>query len=186
MLNALNLLGPHDTLLPLGQAGAQSYGAAHVLALAPWLLAAAMLLLLLDAVLALRSAWIHCPFFSGKRSSAGGRACADAASPRVAHADDAIALKAALDTRLAYVATGLPDIDATSKAGLTGLGYALKARTSYEPEEPLAVDLERDDLSFYPLLYWPMDPREEKSFPPRRCRASTTICAWAAPSFRHP
>ncbi len=28
-----------------------------------------------------------------------------------------------------------------SKAGLTGLGQALKARTSYEPQEPMGVDL---------------------------------------------
>ena len=32
-------------------------------------------------------------------------------------------MKAALDTRLAYVVTGLPDVDAMSKAGLTGLGH---------------------------------------------------------------
>ncbi len=27
--------------------------------------------------------------------------------------------------------------------------------------EPIGIDLERDDLSFYPLLYWPMDPRQK-------------------------
>ena len=35
-------------------------------------------------------------------------------------------MKAALDTRLAYVKTGLPDVDAMSQAGLTGLGLALQ------------------------------------------------------------
>jgi hypothetical protein len=30
----------------------------------------------------------------------------------------------------------------------------------------MGVDLERDDLSFYPLLYWPMDPRQ-KALSPR-------------------
>ena len=39
-----------------------------------------------------------------------------------ARADDAFDMKAALDTRLAYVVTGVPDVDAMSKAGLTGLG----------------------------------------------------------------
>ena len=39
-----------------------------------------------------------------------------------ARADDAIDLKAALDTRLAYVMTGLSDVDDMSQAGLTGLG----------------------------------------------------------------
>ena len=37
--------------------------------------------------------------------------------------------------------TGLPDVDEMSKAGLTGLGLALKARTSYEPQEPMGVDI---------------------------------------------
>jgi len=74
-------------------------------------------------------------------------------------------MKAALDTRLAYVITGLPDVDATSRAGLTGLGMALKARTSYEPQEPIGVDISKDELSFFPLLYWPMDPREQDLSP---------------------
>src|SRR5665213_2004062 len=29
----------------------------------------------------------------------------------------------------------------------------------------MGVDLEKDDLSFYPLLYWPMDPREKNLSP---------------------
>jgi hypothetical protein len=82
-----------------------------------------------------------------------------------ARADDAFNMKAALDTRLAYVVTGLSDVDATSKAGLTGLGTAVSERTSYTPQEPLGVNLEKDDLSFFPLLYWPMDPREKDLSP---------------------
>jgi hypothetical protein len=85
--------------------------------------------------------------------------------PGPARADDAFDLKAALDTRLAYVATGVSDVDAISKAGLTGLGNALAARTAYVPKEPMGVDLERDDLSFFPLIYWPMDPREKELSP---------------------
>ena len=78
-----------------------------------------------------------------------------------ARADDASNQMAALDTRLAYVRTGIPEIDNTSQAGLTGLGLILRQRTAYEPLDPMGVDLERDDLSFYPLLYWPMDPRQK-------------------------
>ncbi len=167
--SALNELGPHDTLLPLGRVGAdaQGYGAAHVLALAPWLLAAGAILLLADAVVALVLRDLI-----GRRIAQKGPLLAGAlamlllfAGAQGARADDAMAMKAALDTRLAYVITGIADVDATSKAGLTGLGAALKARTSYEPEEPLGVDLEHDDLSFYPLLYWPMDPREKNLSP---------------------
>ncbi len=52
-----------------------------------------------------------------------------------------------------------------SEAGLAGLGLVLKARTSYEPLEPIGVDLDQDDLSFFPLLYWPMDARERDLSP---------------------
>jgi hypothetical protein len=78
-----------------------------------------------------------------------------------ARADDALAMKAALDTRLAYVVTGLADVDTMSKAGLTGLGTVLAQRTTYAPQDPMGVNLEKDDLSFFPLIYWPMDPRQK-------------------------
>ncbi len=64
----------------------------------------------------------------------------------------------ALDTRLAYVITGNSEVDAMSKAGLFGLGLELRARTAYEPADPVGIDIENDDMSFYPLLYWPMTP----------------------------
>jgi hypothetical protein len=86
------------------------------------------------------------------------------AAPHV-RADEAINIKGALDTRLAYVATGLPELDEISKAGLMGVNRALRARTSYEPQDPVGVDIARDDLAFYPLLYWPMDPREKNLTP---------------------
>lgn len=73
--------------------------------------------------------------------------------------------KAALDTRLAYVITGVSATDAMSRAGLTGLDQALTMRTSYEPQAPIGVNLETDDLSFYPLIYWPMDPGEKDLSP---------------------
>src|SRR5258708_29228177 len=82
-----------------------------------------------------------------------------------ARADDAFDLKAATDTRLAYVVTGFSDVDDMSKAGLSGLGNQLRQRTSYEPQEPLGVDIAKDDLSFFPLFYWPMDPREKDLSP---------------------
>jgi hypothetical protein len=89
-----------------------------------------------------------------------------------ARADDAMNQAAALDTRLAYVRTGIPELDNGSRAGLTGLGMVLAQRTAYEPKEPMGVDLERDDLSFYPLLYWPMDPRQRALSPRALARVS--------------
>lgn len=47
-----------------------------------------------------------------------------------------------------------------SAAGLTGLSRVLAARTAIEPAEPMAVDLEQDDLSLFPLIYWPIAERQ--------------------------
>jgi hypothetical protein len=64
----------------------------------------------------------------------------------------------ALNTRLAYVETGDATVDETSKLGLASLTRVLGARTSAELDDPIAVDPARDDLSFYPLIYWPIVP----------------------------
>lgn len=162
--SALNTVAANDTLTPLTGANLQPYGNTQARALEPYLLAAAMALLLFDALLAL---WLR-GFTPNKLRWIGGAAAFVLLMPHnvnQARADDATAMKAALDTRLAYVKTGLADVDATSQAGLTGLGYALRARTSYEPLEPIGVDPERDELSLYPLLYWPMDPRAKNLSP---------------------
>ncbi len=68
------------------------------------------------------------------------------------------ALAATAQTVLAYVRTANPQVDRVSLAGLTGLSDILFARTSVEPANPVGVDLERDELAFFPLLYWPVTP----------------------------
>ncbi len=65
-------------------------------------------------------------------------------------------LSAALKTHLAYVLTGNSKIDKTSRDGLRGLSFILNNRTAVEPAEPIGVRLERDELAFYPILYWPV------------------------------
>jgi hypothetical protein len=162
--SALNVMRADDRLTPLAQSGMQTYGNTHARALEPYLLAAAMLLLLFDAMLSL---WLR--GFTPRKLKWPATASVllfalTLFAPQV-RADDSIDMKAALDTRLAYVKTGLADVDSVSQAGLTGLGLMLKARTSYEPLEPIGLDPERDDLSLYPLLYWPMDPREKSLSP---------------------
>ena len=62
----------------------------------------------------------------------------------------------ALSTRLAYVVTGDASVDETSKLGLTALTRVLASRTSAELAEPVALDPARDELAFYPLIYWPI------------------------------
>ncbi len=65
-------------------------------------------------------------------------------------------LAAANSTRLAYVITGNSDLDQRSREGLNGLSSVLTQRTAFEPGAPMAVDPSRDELAFYPLIYWPM------------------------------
>jgi hypothetical protein len=72
------------------------------------------------------------------------------------HADDAFVVQATSQLRLAYIRTGNQEADALSRAGLLGLTATLNRRTAVETAEPLAVDLERDELIFFPLLYWPV------------------------------
>src|SRR6478672_5734106 len=62
----------------------------------------------------------------------------------------------ALTTRLAYVVTGDAQADEASKLGLASLSRALANRTALAPGDPAPVDPARDELAFYPLIYWPV------------------------------
>jgi hypothetical protein len=73
-----------------------------------------------------------------------------------ARADDAFVIRATSELRLAYVRTGNNSVDAESRAGLVGLTATLNRRTAVETAEPLGVDIESDELIFFPLLYWPV------------------------------
>jgi hypothetical protein len=128
-------------------------------------LTAALILLLVDALAAL---WL-----AGRLSGALGRAAVLAvlavglaAPPPPAMAQDEgagglteeeeLALLATSEVTLAYVVTGDPELDRISEAGLLGLSNTLWARTSVEPARPIGVDLESDELAFFPMLYWPV------------------------------
>lgn len=65
---------------------------------------------------------------------------------------------AALETRLAYVVTGDAEVDAVSREGLQGLSDYVNTRTSAVLGHPDGVRPGVDDLSYYPLLYWPITP----------------------------
>jgi hypothetical protein len=85
-------------------------------------------------------------------------AAAPTDAPRAAPADEQVAMKSTTETRLAYVVTGDAEVDAVSKAGLQGLTMFLAQRTALEAGEPIGVDVGRDELAFYPLIYWPIVP----------------------------
>jgi hypothetical protein len=72
------------------------------------------------------------------------------------------ALQAALQTRFAFVRTGDSETDNISQAGLEGLSIFMAQRTALETAEPIGVDISRDELAFFPLLYWPILPNAQR------------------------
>jgi hypothetical protein len=80
-------------------------------------------------------------------------------------ADLDFAMKATVETRLAYVVTGDAEVDGISKSGLQGLTLFLAQRTALEAGEPIGLDIARDELSFFPLIYWPVVPGAAKPSP---------------------
>jgi hypothetical protein len=86
------------------------------------------------------------------------QAAAQGQLPARAQSDDPQALRSTLETRLAYIITGDAEADRTSKAGLQGLTLFLAQRTALEAGEPIGLDPARDELAFYPLIYWPIVP----------------------------
>jgi uncharacterized protein DUF4159/aerotolerance regulator-like protein len=87
-----------------------------------------------------------------------------AAAP-AAPVDLDFAMKATLETHLAYVVTGNEEVDDISKFGLQGLTLFLAQRTALEPGDPIGLDIARDELSFFPLIYWPVAPGAAKPSP---------------------
>lgn len=67
--------------------------------------------------------------------------------------------------RLAYVKTQQAEIDRLAEAGLRGLSAILRERTAVDITGPIGVDLARDELAFYPLLYWPFNGMGPKLSP---------------------
>ncbi len=86
---------------------------------------------------------------------AGTSAFADTAA-------DQFASRATLETHLAYVVTGDAEADLVSKSGLQGLTTFLAQRTALEAGEPIGVDLDHDELAFFPIIYWPVVPGAKK------------------------
>jgi hypothetical protein len=80
-------------------------------------------------------------------------------------AADRFAAKSTLETHLAYVVTGDAEADAVSKSGLQGLTLFLAQRTALEAGDPIGVDIGRDELAFFPLIYWPIVPGAQKPSP---------------------
>jgi hypothetical protein len=173
---ALNLVTPKSLLKPLPAlpAGAERrlYEGNTAQPLKPQLLLAAMTLLFADilAVLLLQAGGFA--FMRRARRAAavlavaalaGGALMALSAAPAGAQAppsarSDVMAVKATSKVTFGYVVTGDATADEASRRGLIGLGRELIRRTSVEPGEPFAVNIESDEIAFFPVIYWPVLP----------------------------
>ncbi len=132
-----------------------------------WLLALALLALAADVVasLAVSGRLVSARPRMGKAAVILGALAVSAVmgGPHAARAqDDIAAIDASAEIVLAHVITGDRGIDATARAGLLGLSETLYFRTSVEPAPPRGVDLEADELAFYPLLYWPVTSEQSQ------------------------
>ena len=118
-------------------------------ALGPALLAAAVVLLALDLLIALglrgllRPSRVAAALLLGLLAAPAAHALDNNPNP-------------ALATRLGYIVTGDGQLDGVSRAGLEGLSEYVNRRTAATLAEPDAVEPGKTDLSFYPLLYWPI------------------------------
>jgi len=99
--------------------------------------------------------------FAQTRAPTAPAPSALAAQPPNPAAED-FAQKVTTDTRLAYIITGDAEIDNVSKSGLQGLTLFLAQRTALEAGEPVGLDPARDELSFFPLIYWPIVPSAQR------------------------
>lgn len=70
--------------------------------------------------------------------------------------EDAVALDATSKVTFGYVLSGDIEVDETSRQGLSGLGKVLMTRTAVNPGKPQGVDIVKDEIAFYPILYWPV------------------------------
>jgi Domain of unknown function (DUF4159)/Aerotolerance regulator N-terminal len=172
---ALNLLTPKSLLKPLGSlpygVERRAYEGNTAEPLKPQLLMAAMALLFVDilAVLLLQTGGFGFLRSAGRAAgvlaavAVGAGALLASSAPASAQGQpgnrgDLVAVKATSKVHFAYVVTGDTQADEASRRGLIGLGKYLTQRTAVEPGEPFAVNIETDEIAFFPMIYWPVLP----------------------------
>lgn len=117
-------------------------------------LAVAMGLLMLDI---LASLWLSGRLRGPRNTGVAALLALVMIMPNDARAQsDDFAINATAEVVLAHVITGDANVDAVAQAGLMGLSDVLYRRTTIEPANPIAIDLETDELAFFPFLYWPI------------------------------
>jgi hypothetical protein len=174
-VRALNVVASQWRPAALAMAGSaqqSNYAQQAAAPLAPWLFLGALAIFAIDAILTLIMTMAGGLRAAGRAAAAVIAALAliaavpsgvraDPARPKAEEPVSQATIDAALNTRLAYVITGDDSVDAVSRSGLRGLSRILATRTAIEPAEPMGVDPGRDELSVFPLLYWPVLPDAE-------------------------
>lgn len=168
---ALNLAANLAAYAPIGELPAEAtageYAADREIDVKPWLLLAALLLLLLDLAVSLwlrgaawrpRSAASAAVLIAMLALAAGDALAQQRQQQQQPRREDEASMIATLSTHLAYIRSGINDVDEVTRAGLVGLGAVLSRRTAIDPGPPVEIDLESDELSFFPLIYWPIVP----------------------------
>ncbi len=176
-LVAVNTLAPADRPLPLDvsplNARLDVYRHGEPLDLRGPILMTALVLLLIDALVVFWLSGGIAAMMMRRRAAAalliggllGAFALHDGAQAQTPPApqqqtqkltpqQEEFAIKATQQTHLAYIITGDSAVDEISKAGLQGLTMFLAQRTALEPSEPMGLDPARDELSFFPVIYW--------------------------------
>jgi hypothetical protein len=132
---------------------------AHEQPVAGWLLSLSILLLLADVVVSLALSG-RLLTRSNATVTAFGALLLFSMPVDAQTAAEEFALSATTELVLGHVITGDPQVDEVALAGLRGLSDTLFFRTSVEPANPLGVNLETDELAFFPLLYWPITSQQ--------------------------
>ena len=183
---ALNIATEDTNLKPLPPLPSgtivSGYASSESTPMKPWLLAAALALVFLDVLAVLFLQGLGAAMF-GSKTSAHKHAASSIIFALIATASihilappalaqtpsdtvvnsaqqnralDSNAKQATAKVTLGYVLTGDAQTDATSFSGLSGLGRILTRRTSVTPGAPVGVDITKDEVAFYPVLYWPI------------------------------
>ena len=121
------------------------------------------MLLLLDVI---GSLWLTGRFAPVSRGAVAALGIVLYGAPQAeAQTIDEMAKILASEVTLGFVSTDDQRVDLISEAGLKGLSDVLTERTSVISAEPVSIDLEADDISLLPFLYWPVT-QQQAPLPP--------------------
>ncbi len=179
---ALNIVTPKSELIAISGLPSSTqhlnYENAASTPLKPWMLALALALLCADivAIVVLQAGGLRnvtwrraaaraaivvlaiglAPLFAGDHASAQQIVPDAAKAAPAAAGPDKAAIDATSKVTFGYVMSGDRETDEASRTGLLGLAKVLETRTAVEPGEPAGVDIAKDEIAFYPVLYWPV------------------------------